>query len=111
MNYLESRYNHLKQIVNFKKDLDWQKHRYESLNMKLTPSYAMQSYELMNKASKTILEIEDHITTYSSRFTDQEVELIDVLKDACLNVRKENREDAFLLLEERVNFRLKHFTQ
>jgi hypothetical protein len=110
MIYIEQHYKELDEIVNFKKSLNWQKHHHGKLNLKLKPSYKMQSYTLMNKASVIILKLAEYINNNCGRMADLEIESIDKLKDRCCNVSKEHREEAFELLEETVKYRMKHFT-
>jgi hypothetical protein len=110
MKYIEHKYKELKEAVNFKNDLDWQKDHYASLNINLIPSYNTQEYDLMNKAAGIILEIDDYLSrSNSSMFRDEEFELIDKLKNACNHyTTKEQREDAFKNLEESVNYRMQY---
>jgi hypothetical protein len=111
MKYIEQKYTSLKEVVAFKKDLNWQKKRYAILNIKLIPSYNTQAYELMNKAAAIISKLDDYLSSDSNgKFTDEEFNLIDKLKTYCHHsVTKKEREDSFIILEESVNHRMEYF--
>ena len=110
MKTVEHHYTKLKEILYFKDDLNSKRIAFIAANTKQKPSYAQQSYFLMNKASMIISELRDYINDNSTIMSDLEIETIDKLYNACHNVSKPYREDAFKLLSDTVNDRLKHFS-
>jgi hypothetical protein len=109
MNFVEQNYMKLKEIINFKKDLNSKRTSHRAAMCKMKPSYNMQAYQLMNKAFKIIYELHDYINCNSSMFTDIEVENIYKLYQVTHNVSKTNRESAFKFLEDTVKYRMKNF--
>lgn len=109
MKTIEHYYNRLNEIVKFKEDLDFQVFTYSELSIKMIPSYNQQAYDLMNLASKCVLELDNYIVSDSSRFSEEEKEMSNKIKEHCFNCTKEHREKAFIILNECVEERIKWF--